>query len=483
MRKTGFLLKMDTVVGKLKTYLKQYHPTLSDAFFLFGFIFSIPFYAFAWKFMVTSDPSKIFFDTRMIISCFAITVICWAIYFVLEVRNGRIKNHLFTWVFVVYAILSIVTVLIQPTVATFLVEAKSVGPTTWKHFPDVQVGDIVNVTTTLSPTHRLFFTCASFVIVAAFYFVLVVLPQRIEKMDFLVVLAVIVVVFMFLMTCYSFITEAHKYGPFVKALIQGDKEKMNELPMTSFVVSSVPYGACMMLAFVFSLLAHTIHKKWYWYIPVVYFLINMMFSYCRTSIAISAALLLLYLTYRLILTIKKHKVRNIVFLSVLYTVVLAFIGLNLASYFTKGAFAPIFNKHIEAFFDQTTIKTRTYVWGNIRNELKGGWLVIGRGFGTHNFMLYPMNLVNGDDVCPSHSTYYAILGAGGIVTLVGFFGLLAYYVFAFIKCFKVNKAMAIGLSFPFLGFMMYSFTEGVNYLIVAFTFPLILYYNIIKKQA
>jgi hypothetical protein len=151
-------------------------------------------------------------------------------------------------------------------------------------------------------------------------------------------------------------------------------------------------------------------------------------------------------------------------------------------YAKHGDFIPQLNKHIEIFLNKRTLTRRTYIWQNIRNELKGGWLVIGRGFGTHNFMLYPMNLVNNDNVCPSHSSYLAILGAGGIATLVAFLGLISYYIVIFIKTFKYSKTMPFMLSAGLLGYLAYSFSEGVNYLIVVFTFPLILYYHIATSK-
>ena len=467
---------------KLISYIKEIKFTTSDFLLMFGFLFSIPFYAFAWKFMVTSDPSQIYFNNRMIITCFSITIVCWALYFLLEIKKGRIKNHLFTWVYVLMAIVSVVAVLIQKNVNIFFVECKLVGPFTEQYYPGTQVGDIVEVVVNISTTHKLFFVCASFIITTILYIVLVVLPKRIKSMEFLVIIGIITMIFMFGMCVYSYIAEADKYAPFVKALFDGDGEGMKIYSMSSFVVMSVPYGVCMMLAFLFALLVHTITQKHCWYLAAIFFLINMLFSYCRTSLAISYILFILYLTFRIIITFKKHKIRNIILASLLYSLIISFITIVVLCHIKRGNFMPELYKHIKYFTGMDSFQTRTFIWGNIRNELKGGWLVIGRGFGTHNFMLYPMNLVNGDNVCPSHSTYYAILGAGGIISLIGFVGLLAYYVVLFIKSLKYSKTMPIMLSAGLLAYLAYSYTEGVNYLAVVFTFPLILYYHITSKK-
>lgn len=473
---------MNTESKRLITYIKEMNLGLSDFLLMFGFLFSIPFYAFAWKFMVTWDPSEIFLDTRMIITCFAITIICWAGYFFLEIKNGRIKFNLFTCIYIIMAIMSVVIVLIQKNVNTFYVECKREFYSPDLYYPGTEAGDIVEVVSTLTPVHKLFFACASFIITTIFYIILVVLPKRIKNMKFLVIIAVITMIFMFGMCVYSYIAEANKYAPFIKAFIEGDAAQLKDYAMSSFVVMSVPYGVCMMLAFLFAILSHTITKKAYWYIPAIFFLLNMLFSYCRTSIAISYILFITYIIFRLVVTFKSHIIRNSILASFLGLLIITFIVLFVMCYIKQGDFLPYLFAHIKNFADRRTFITRKNIWGNIRNELKGGWIVIGRGFGAHNYMLYPMNLVNNDNVCPSHSTFYAILGAGGIITLIAFFGLLAYYVVIFIKTLKYNKTMPIMLSAGLLAYLAYSFSEGVNYLVVVFTFPLILYYHIESKK-
>lgn len=474
---------MATLAKQIISYFKNIKLTVSDILLGIGFLFSIPFYAFAWKFMVTSDPSQIFLDNRMIITCFFMVVVCWSGYFVCEIREKRIRNNFFTWAYVFFAILSVVSVLVQPTVTSIMVECRHVNAISMQLHPGVQVGDIVEVISTISLTHRLFFTFGSFVITTIFFIILCVFPQRIRNMNFLIPIGILVFLFLLVLACHSYITEADKYEPFIRGLIEGDKHQINTYAMAGFMVMSVPYGVCMMLGVMFSLTLHAISKKWYWYIPGLFCFINMIFSYCRTSIGITLLVIFLYLTFRIIVTFKQHKIRNLIFGILFWGGVITIVVLFLVSYNTNGAFLPYFNKTIKIFADTSTIKTRSYIWQNILTELKGGWFVIGRGFGTHNYLLYPMNLVNGDNVCPSHSSYLAIMGAGGIISLLGFFGLVGYYIYVFVKCFKQHKAESIGYTFGFLGFMLYSFTEGVNYLIVVFTFPLILYYHILKKEA
>lgn len=474
---------MTTKFEQLKQYIKSLELGLSELFLAIGFLFSVPFYAFAWKFMVTTNPDEVFLKPWMIIVCFSVVVICWGIYFYLEIRKGRLAGNLFTWLYIFFAIMSVVTVLVQPSHSVIDVEARFVNDISQHYYPGVKVGDIVQVTTDISTTHYLFFACASLVITTVFFIIFMVFPKRVKSMNFMVLVGVIIVVFLLVLTGYSYIAEHSKYIPFLKALFSGDMEGVYENSMASFVVHRVPYGACMMMGIMFMLVVHSITNKWYWYIPGAYFLINMVFSWCKTSIALSVVTVVLYLAYRLFATYKNHKKRNLVLGIALGFVAAIGVLCSVVSFATEGKFIPQLYKLLSSFTDNRTIQTRTYIWDNINNRLSGGWWIIGRGFGTHNYMLYPMNLLNGDDVCPSHSTYYAILGAGGVISMLGFVGLFAYYIYVFIKCLKFNKYQAIGLTTGVVGFMMYSFTEGVNYLIVVFMFPLILYYNLIKRGA
>ena len=237
-----------------------------------------------------------------------------------------------------------------------------------------------------------------------------------------------------------------------------------------------------MMGLLFMLLGHQLTSKKIWLFIGLFCYLNMIFTWNKTALIISTLIIILYIVFLLIKSFKGHFVRNLI-LSILFGLTIMSVVIIISvSIKTEGKFIYQIYNLSTTFTEAISLETRTYIWGNIRNELSGGWWIIGRGFGTHNVLLYRMNLVNGDDVCPSHSTYYGILGAGGIINLIGFASMFAYYIFYFIKCFKINKAKTIGLSFPVLAYLLYSFTECINYLWLAFMFPIILYYNLIKKE-
>ena len=237
-----------------------------------------------------------------------------------------------------------------------------------------------------------------------------------------------------------------------------------------------------MLGLVFALTVHAIIEKWQMYLLVAFFYFNMIFSYCKTSLIISAILVVLYVTFRLYKTYKDHPKRNKILIITFGSIIGLAVILTGLSYVTDGKFIPQLNQLVKSVTESGTIDSRSYIWDNTFYLLRDGWWIIGRGFGTYNMMLYPMNLVNGDNVCPSHSTYNAVLGAGGIFSLIGFLALIGYWVYLTIMCFKKDQMKTISMSFGAIGFIMYSFTEGVNYLVTLFLFPMFVLYHQLYKQ-
>lgn len=464
---------MSGILKRVKDYIKLQEFGLSDFLLLVGFIFSLPFYIFSWSFTVTKDPNDIFFKPAMMIVCFAMTMLCWGTAFFLEIKRGRIKNHPFLWIFLFFQVYSLIIVLVQPRIISVDVVHRSLEETSI----DLAHPEIVHLDIMIPWQTRMMFAFATLVINWFVYILLIYLPKRIKGTDIIIGIGWTVIIFMFILTLYSFIAEAKNYGPYINAVTKGEILEIKHYAMRSFIVNSVPYGSCMMVGMIFSIFVHALTKKWYYWIPIVYFFINMFFSYYRSALIISSFTLLFYIVFRTVLTFKEHKKRNIIFSCTFGTVLITFISLVIASLSTHGSFLPVVNNIFSPFLQTSSIKSRTFIWKNINEELKNGWWLLGRGFGIHNYILYPMNLVNGDPVSPSHSTFYAVLGPGGVVNVIGFYALCAYFIYIAVKCWKVDKEITIGLCIGFIAYFANSITEGVNYILCGMMIPLFFYYH------
>jgi len=478
------------MIEKIKAYIKFMEPDWDDLFLLIGFLSAVPFYAFSWLFMVTSNPDDVPFKLWMIIACGAITTICWSIYFYFQVKKGRIKNSVFTWLFVFFAIISLVSVLVQPKDFSIDMVYRPIGAINNPDFvngPDyigIMPGTVVNVTATITPIHRLFFAFASVFITTIFYIIFLVLPQRLKTTNFLILCGICTFIFLFILIGYSYITEYYKYPLFFQNLFNGDFQGIYHVDnqICSFVAQRVPYGVCLMLGVIFALVVHAITKKWYLYLLAAFYYINMIFSYNKTSLALTLLGAFVYIIIRLIETFKEYRKRNTIIFIVFGSIIVTGLGVVGISYVTKGAVLSFIYNILKSFTNDTTMISRSYIWDNTFHLLQDGWWLLGRGFGTYHVMLYPMNLQNGDNVCPSHSSYNAVLGAGGIFSLFGFIALIAYYGYVFYQCFKIDKFKTMKLSIGVFSFLFYTFTEGVNYLLAFFMFPLFVFYHTKRKE-
>lgn len=475
---------MGTKIEQIKNYLKTLELGLSDLLLAIAFIFSVPFFAFAWKFMVTPNPADVFFKIWMMIVCFSIAAISYIGYFILEAKKGNLKNNAFLWIFLFLTILGLVAVLVQPTTVTNVIECKHVNSHSTDMFPGVQVGDMVAVSYTISPSHRLFFAFATLLIHSIYFVLLTLLPKRMKDFNFFIFSGICVLAFVLVITGYSYIGEAHKYPVIFNDLITGNFNAISDDGVISLLTHRVPYGVCLFLGFLYAFLLHALTKKWYWFIPAAYCYINMFFTWTKTALALGALFIAVYVVLMLIKTFKDHKKRNTIISIVLGSIVGVAALAALISVITQGKFLPIVYKVFDSMLNKRTITSRTYIWGNINTLLSNGWWLIGRGFGTYNSMLFPMNILNGDVVCPSHSTYYAVLGQGGIFTLIGFLGSIVYFGYVFVKSLKrCDKVMTIIMALPVFIFILYTFTEGINYLLVFFMFPLYLYYSLNSRDS
>lgn len=457
----------------IKNIIQKFELKWSDLLLAIGFLFSSVFYAFSWQFMVNSNPNNLFLKPWMIIISFIIVFSCWGGYLFLEHRANNLPKPYISGLFFFVAIWSVMSILIQPSQVIEEVVMRVVNDTNSVTYPGHSVGDIITITLQLSPVHKMFFAMAAFVIVEVFYITFFVLPKRFKNLNFLILVGCVTFAFLFVMIGYSYVTEWDHYIPFLKALFgDGTIEDVYENAVCSFIVHRVPYGACMMMGLTFTIVVHSIHQKWYWYLLTAFFYANMIFSYCKTALIISALIVVAYVVFRLIYTYKEYRKRNKILIISLGSLFGLFILLVGVSYISKGAILSPIYKMITSVTGTNTIDTRSYIWDNEYQLLRNGWWIIGRGFGTFNEVLYVMNIVNGDPVAPSHSSYNAMLGYGGIVYLLGFIAIIVYAAYMVIKCYKKDPARTFGFAVCVAGYLLYAFTEGVHHLLLTFVIPI-----------
>ena len=462
----------------MKNFIASLKLRKSDLFLLIGFLPFAIFLIFGQLYMQFQDPNDIALPLWAAIICFVVMIGSWAYYLYLEVYQSKDKYNLYiASAFLLLALLNVITIAVQPKLVT-----ENVIIRCSENNPEL-VGTTAIANIHISPIHKFVFISELLGTIAFIYIGLFVFPRRFTSLKFIKYLGYALFVFLLVLIVYGYIADFNKYIVFFKDVLNIEKAKPDIYHYTviSFIIHRNAYGMCMMLGIIFAFINHSIEHKWYYYLLVGFFYVNMIFSLCKTGLLISALLIAIYVIYRLIVTLKEHKKRNTIILISLGVVALAGVSLVGLSLVTNGK---VLGSIYDLIKGGETIQRRTFIWDNVYQLLRDGNWLIGRGFGLNNLMLQPMNwIVAEEKVFPTHSAYLGLLAEGGILFLLGYLVLLGYSCYIGVKCYKKNPGLTITMSLGVIAFILYSFIETIHYLVYIFLFPIMVLYYTTREEA
>lgn len=408
----------------MKNFIKSLKFRLSDLFLLIGFLPFAIFLIFGQLFMQFQNPSDVAFPLWAAILCFVVMVGSWSAYLYLEVYRSKNKYNLYiASVFLVLMLLNVITIAVQPKLVTENVIIRYRGEEEAE-----LIGTVTQAIISISNVHKFVFIGEIVGTLAFIYIGLFVFPRRFTSLAFIKYLGYALFVFLAVLIVYGYIVDFNKYIAFFKYVFNIDRSFDLYLKGTvvSFIIHRNAYGMCMMLGIIFAFINHSIEKKWYYYLIVAFFYINMVFSLCKTGLLISALLIAIYVIYRLIVTLKEHKKRNIIILVCIGAVALIGVGTVGLAYITKGKVLGSIYEMIKTITGGgQSLDFRSYIWDNTFQLIRDGKWLIGRGFGMINLMLQPMNIASHKEkVFPTHSAYLGLLAEGGILFLLAYIALL-----------------------------------------------------------
>lgn len=472
----------------MKNYIKSLQLRWTDLAFVVGIIPFAVILIFGTLFMQYQNPSDVALPLWAGILCFVALLGCWGYYIYEEVWKKRNEfnklNSIVVCVLASIVLINIIAILVQPSIHVENVivrldyEAEGIAHTT---------GEVIPLILRISTIHKVHFIFEIISVAMCIYIGLFVLPKRFTSVSFLKYLGYLLFIFLGVLILYGYIAEASKYVGFVKYVLNISRPEgtvLYDYAVQSFILHRNAYGMMMMVGIIFCFICHTYTKKWYFYLLAAFFYINMIFSVCKTGLLISAVVIFIYVFYRLIVTYKEHKKRNKTAIICIISVILVAAVLFGVAYLTKGKILGKLYSLIESISGGgKTLDTRTYIWDNSYQLLNNGWWLIGRGFGTFNTMLMPMNnATHYDPVFPSHSSYIGLLAEGGILFLISYLSLLIYVGYVTYKSFKKEPGLTLAVSLGVLSFVLYSFIETIHYLAYVLMFPLmVIYYTKEKK--
>ena len=454
----------------MKEFIKKLELRWSDLFLFVGFLGFAIFLIFGQEFMQQQDPSVVALPLWLGIICFIIMIGSWGVYLYLELYKRKTEfNKYIAFAFIGIVLLNVLAILVQPSnsVENVIIRINE---------NEALVGTSMAANLVVTGTHKFIFISEYIGTGLFLYIALFLFSKRITNIKFIEYLGYALFGLIFVMIIYSYITEGYKYV----LGIDREHDLANEFSVISFVIHKNAFGMICMLGIVFCLINQSIKPRWFYYPLVAYFFISMIFSMCKTGMLLSLAILFIYFIYRLVVTYKEHQKRNkITFIVLAAVVFLGFVFVGIP-YLTKGK---IFGK-IYAIIESLTkgglsMDNRACIWDNTFQLLQHGWWLIGRGFGTVNLQLWPMNIIShGENVFPTHSSFLNMLAQGGIITFLAYCCLITYFIYVIGKSYKKSPDFVFAVALGALCFFLYSFIETIHYLMYVFLFPIfVIYYQ------
>ena len=459
----------------MKKFIKSLELRWSDLALFIGFICFAIFLIFGQLFMQYQNPNDVALPLGAAIPLFIVMIGSFGVYLYLEVYRSKEQfNIIIPAIIFTLILMNTIAIFVQPSVVS-----ENVLVRINEEQPEL-VGKYINVLVNVSDTHKFIFIAEMMGVGLMIYIGLFVFPKRIKSITFIKYLGYALYALLFVVIIYGYIAEFNNYVGFFKYLLGIDRSasSLYVYAIKSFVIHRNAYGMMMMLGIVFTFINHAMEKKWFYFLFTGFFFANMIFSLCKTGLIISVLIILIYVYYRLIATYKEHVKRNKISIIVLSSVIGLGVILVGLSFITKGKFLGfIYGLVAGGDSGASTLDTRMMIWDNSYQLLRDGWWLIGRGFGTYNLILMPMNIASHNDhVFPGHSAYITLLSEGGILFLLAYLAFLGYMGVIIYRCFKKNPALTLAISLGVLSFVLYSFIEAIHYLVYVFLFPIMVLY-------
>ena len=306
-----------------------------------------------------------------------------------------------------------------------------------------------------------------FALLLAIYIALLILPQKFASPKTLRYLIYLLFAFGLVMMIYSYITEYKDYVAFVKDLfITGQFNKA--CAVQSFTSNTNLYGMILLALIFMSLVYHALNPKWWKWIVPVFIYGNMLVTGSRGSVISGLILIGLYILSRLFFTIKAHKIRNTIALSIIFTLGITAFILCVIALATKGTTLPYLSSFLLRIVRCDTLTSRYEIWvraNEILSENNGfGW-IFGKGY----------ILFNTDLGILAHNGVIELMGLGGIFALGAFLTIFVYLVYLSIKHFKKIPTLSMTSLIGALTFIIYSQIESNEVFVLIMFVPVLLY--------
>ena len=255
-----------------------------------------------------------------------------------------------------------------------------------------------------------------------------------------------ILIFAAIAIIYSFFAESIKYY----YLITFDNFfiRLHTLAIYSFFGSKNSFGTIMLMALIASIFLFKEKKNPWWLIALFISNVWLVLSQCKMGLMAGFIVEVAYFISLYVSTFKDNKKRNsIIGVSILGGLLLT-IGLLLVVTPSREFIYKIFSNLFQEANGMNTFESRQVIWSYSFNILSHSNYVTGVGFGLFDDILFAFTSVDRENaimyhMTTTHNVYLQMIANGGIILLLIWLSLVAYFIYASIKVFKLNKEISI----------------------------------------
>ena len=407
-------------------------------------------------------------------------------YFFCEKKKGDVKMHYpFIALLTVLFIISVVTILSFPSELQVDVPVFKEIIYDADHVENV-VDFVKHAFIYVSLEQRVLYILVSFSLLYVVYLFIWVLPRKVRYIKELDIAMYIILAFATVAIIYSLIVDRNEYVQFFVAL--RDPDLYFPYGIKSFLGNRNSFGITMTFACFATLYLHHTTKKW-WLIPISFiFIIESVMISSKTNVLVCLLVEVVYLVALFVMQFKKRIKFSVIFISIVGVLLLAFGGLAFIHYVINKDFLArgfsyvdkLYNFFIvNAFQNASSFTGRNKQHSKVILLLNYGFWGLGLGYGLFNYAFQGLeNIANVETMYiwdskaiythpgegyvltdTPHSSYYQILGTGGILTLVIYGILILYLIFAMVRVFKKHKLTVIMCAAFLAGALLHGLTE------------------------
>ena len=260
-------------------------------------------------------------------------------------------------------------------------------------------------------------------------------------------LCTLVIVIGLVFVLYSYIAEHETY----KLFFENIGETLKDYCPKSLTNNENNYAAILLGAGFASFGLHVATNKKVFLILCVFFCINIVFPMSRICLVLALFLLLSVFVYKMIVSWKEHRFRNLNIIFVIVYVLTFLILIAFNDLTIKGYVEHIF------LTDNLSGNTRFLLWQCAISMIDGVHRFVGLGHGYFNTAFAA---INWDHVKMPHNLYLQTYGALGIVGLAALAALICYIIYKIIRLFKTNREAAMVSLIGLIIVLSYYLVEG-----------------------